>query len=566
MAEHIVGSSLNQMIVRGLSFADAKPHLAIVLVCLLALLPGFFITPPLDRDESRYAQASRQMLETGDFVEIRYQETARNKKPAGIYWMQAASASLFGGAETAPIWAYRIPSLLGAIGAALATFWAGCILFTRREALIGALLLGTSLLTVVEGHIAKTDAMVLLTVVLCMGVMARAYLSARRGEPRPGWGATTIFWIAMGLGILIKGPITPMICALSFVALSIMDRDIKWGARLRPITGIFIAAVVAAPWLIAIWIATDGAFFLEAVGTDMLGKVGSSQERHGGIPGYHFLLLSLLFFPASLFVWPSLRKAWDQRTDYAVRFCIAWIVPTWIVFEVTSTKLPHYVLPVYPALALLVAHFVLSASANEFPRWRKTGVVLFVVAANLLAIASFVTPFFYGGGVIWWILAPSLLISFASFWVARAAWSNANELVLAKGLVTGVLTMGIVFQLILPQLTDLALSPRLADAVARHQGSGEPATASSGYTEPSLVFALGTDTMLGRPEASAEHLAATPGAVALIIGRMNDRFLARASELEMDVEVREIVHGFNYSGGDPLDISVYRVVTAEDNQ
>ena len=81
-------------------------------------LPGFFVIPPVDRDESRYAQASRQMMETGDLVEIRFQDEARNKKPAGIYWMQVASASLLGGPDEAPIWAYRIPSLLGAIGGA----------------------------------------------------------------------------------------------------------------------------------------------------------------------------------------------------------------------------------------------------------------------------------------------------------------------------------------------------------------------------------------------------------------------------------------------------------------
>jgi hypothetical protein len=178
-------------------WAELRPRLAIVLVCLMALLPGFFVIPPVDRDESRYAQASRQMLETGDFVEIRFQDEARNKKPAGIYWMQVASATFFGGAQ-APIWAYRIPSLLGAIGAALATFWVGAVLFDRRIALLGALLLGTCLSATFEGHIAKTDAMLLFTVVLAQGVMAHAYLSARRGEAAPGWGLTTLFWVAQG--------------------------------------------------------------------------------------------------------------------------------------------------------------------------------------------------------------------------------------------------------------------------------------------------------------------------------------------------------------------------------
>ncbi len=562
MAEAILGGG-NGLLSKAWDFAEVRPKLAIVLVCLFAMLPGFFTTPPLDRDESRYAQASRQMMETGDFVEIRFQDVARNKKPAGIYWLQVASASLFGGAEHAPIWAYRIPSLIGAIGAALATWWAGVALFNRRIALLGALFTATCLGLVVEGHIAKTDAMLLLTVVLSQGAMARAYLSARRGEDRPGWGVTTLFWVAQGVGLLIKGPITPMVSLLTFLALGLMDRDIKWGARLRPLSGIVIAALVAAPWFIAIWIATDGAFFAEAVGNDMGGKLFSGQERHGGVPGYHLALLSLMFWPASLFVWPALHNAWVTRKGDAVRFCLAWIVPIWLVFEFTSTKLPHYVLPTYPALALLVAAFVFDTDHKAPALLRKIGVSIWVLITIVLAVAAFVAPAFFGDGLFWLVIPLVLLIAYGTIRVGLSAWKGPSAEASLKAIVVGVLAMGVVFQLTLPALTDLALSPRLAIAVAAHQGPGNPATVSAGFTEPSLVFALGTATVLTNPEAAAEHLAQTPGAVALIVERFNERFLARADELGLEVEVRELVEGFNYSGGDELVISVYRAVDEE---
>ncbi len=539
------------------AFATMRPRVAIILVCLLTMLPGFFTTPPLDRDESRYTQASRQMLETGDFVEIRFQDTARNKKPAGIYWMQAASATLFGGPE-APIWAYRIPSLLGAIGAALATWWAGLALFSRREALLAGLLVGACLSAVIEAHIAKTDAFLLFTVVLAQGALARVYVSHKRGTLPPGWGVTALFWIAQGAGLLIKGPITPMISGLSILMLMIWDRDVKWIARLRPISGAVIAAVLAAPWLIAIWLATDGAFFAEAIGNDMGGKLLGGAERHWGIPGYHILLLSVMFWPAAFAVWPAIRNAWSERRVDAVRFCIAWIVPAWIVFELTPTKLPHYVLPTYPALALLTAAFLLGAQSAAYAGWRKTGTVLWVLVTALLAIAGSILPYVFGDGVIWWLIPFSALILWTVWLVAREGWTTATPRATLRAVAVGIITMGFVFQLVLPQLQDLALSPRLAAAVRAAQPDANIAAASAGYTEPSLVFALGTNTVLTTPRGAAEHLAATPGAIALIEDRFQGRFLAHALENGIVVEAVGVVRGFNYSGGDRVEITLYR--------
>src|SRR3954466_6050526 len=90
-----------------------RPHALLPRLCLLLYLPGINAIPPLDRDEARFAQATRQMLEAGDFLRIRFQDEARNKKPAGIYWLQAGAVSLFSTAESSAIWPYRLPSLIG---------------------------------------------------------------------------------------------------------------------------------------------------------------------------------------------------------------------------------------------------------------------------------------------------------------------------------------------------------------------------------------------------------------------------------------------------------------------
>ena len=152
----------------------------LVLFSLIAFLPGFFQIPPVDRDEARFAQATKQMLETGQYVDIRFQDEVRYKKPVGIYWLQALAVKA-GEAAGVPhprttIWLYRLPSLFGAIGAVLLTYWTALAFVSRRTALLAALMMASSVLLGVEARLAKTDAMLLFTSVAAMGAMARIYL------------------------------------------------------------------------------------------------------------------------------------------------------------------------------------------------------------------------------------------------------------------------------------------------------------------------------------------------------------------------------------------------------
>src|SRR5215471_9875481 len=193
------------------SASHRRASLALVVVCLLAFLPGFFQIPPVDRDEARFAQATKQMIETGDYVDIRFQDEARYKKPVGIYWLQVAAVDLAGAAGVTRaemnIAIYRIPSLIGAIGAVLMTYWAALAFVSRRAALMAGAMMATSILLGVEARLAKTDAMLLLTTVAAMGAMARAYL-AEQGDRATGLSplaVAAIFWGAIAAGTLIKG-------------------------------------------------------------------------------------------------------------------------------------------------------------------------------------------------------------------------------------------------------------------------------------------------------------------------------------------------------------------------
>src|SRR5256885_4618152 len=170
--------------------SHARPLAFLVFVCLASYLPGFFNIPPVDRDEARFVQATKQMIESGDYVDIRFQDEVRYKKPVGIYWLQAAAVRTAEGLGASDplttIWLYRLPSLVGAIGAVLLTYWAALAFGTRRTAYLSALMLACSLLLGVEARLAKIDAMLLLTVVAAFGALARGYLAPP--FPPPGGG------------------------------------------------------------------------------------------------------------------------------------------------------------------------------------------------------------------------------------------------------------------------------------------------------------------------------------------------------------------------------------------
>src|ERR1700731_5219456 len=160
---------------------------ALVVLALTPFLPGFSQIPPIDRDEARFAQATKQMVESGDYVDIRFQDEVRYKKPVGIYWLQAgvvktANALGFPHAVTT-IWLYRIPSLIGAIAAVLLTYWAALAFVSRRAAVLAGLMMASCVLLGVARLIAKTDAMMLMTAVAAMGAMARASLGLGRERP-----------------------------------------------------------------------------------------------------------------------------------------------------------------------------------------------------------------------------------------------------------------------------------------------------------------------------------------------------------------------------------------------
>jgi 4-amino-4-deoxy-L-arabinose transferase-like glycosyltransferase len=522
-----------------------RPRALLLAFCLLVWLPGFFTLPPTDRDESRFAQATKQMIQTGDYVRIMNGTEPRNRKPIGIYWLQApfaAAAQGLGLATADPVWPYRIPSLLGGLIAVLATFEIGRALGDRRAALLAAGMLGACVILTVETHMAKTDAALLGATTVAMAVLGRAYFGQGLGR-----GGAALFWIAMGAGVLLKGPITPMVAALTAAALCVTERRARWLLALRPWTGLAILLLMVLPWFVAIGLATHGQFFADAVGGDLGRKLASGDDAHGAPPGIHLLLLPLIAFPSTLSLLRSLPQWWVRRREPASRFLLAWVVPSWIVFEAVPTKLPHYTLPLLPAVFLLAARLVPDANAGRWGRVVSPAITLAVAA--LLAGGAAALPIAAGASFLLGIPA-AIAIAIAGWLVVQP---GRPLLALAAMPVITAALLG--FEL--PHIGPLWLANRVEAALARTGFAGKP-LAAVGYHEPSLMFLVGAATIMARTgQDGADDLARHEAAAALVAEGDRNAFLGEAARLGLTVQPVAGVRGFNYSRGRAADLTLY---------
>ena len=538
-----------------------RPWLLLLLLSLALYLPGLASLPPVDRDEARYIQATRQILETGDFLRIRYQDEARNKKPAGVYWLQAAAVAAFSKAGATTVWPYRLVSLLGATVAVLLAFLFGQQIFDRRTALVGAGLLAGCLDLVFEAHVATTDALLLATAVAAQGALAVCYLSSRRSE-RFGPGLAALFWIAQALSILVKGPVVPAISLLSILTLVLADRRGAWLKGLRPLWGVPLLLALVLPWLISIEIVTQGQFLNEAVGHDLLGKVAGAQEAHGAPPGYYLALLPVTFWPGTLFLGFGAVWAWRNRRLPAARFLLAWAVPFWIVLEAVPTKLPHYVVPLYPALALLAAKGLIAAAEEGMvvPRrwiaWAPVG--LWALVAVALAGVLVGLPLELGRRASFGAAVAAAAVLAALWHLVRHERARASLGSAGVALLVGLLVMAPAFALVLPRLDAIWLSRSAAALVATERLPGERIV-STGYSEPSLVFLLGTDTGLVAPAAAAADLIDGKAKLALVADRQDPDFAAALKAAGGAVRPFGAVRGFDYSNGRWITLRLYRL-------
>lgn len=381
-----------------------------------------------DRDEGRNAEAGREMLETGDWVSPTFNYEPRYAKPALVYWLMSASYKLFG----VSAFAARFPSALFGLGLVLMLY-----LFLARvrdpvTALLAALMLALNLQMIALNRMALTDSVLIFFTTLSLFAFWFGFQTTQARRP---W--LWICYLAMGLGTLAKGPVgflVPLITIALYLSLTK-----QWG-RFRkdgkPLTGIALCTAVALPWYAMMWW-LHGAEYTASAQANTVGRFLNPMEGHSFGWLFYIPVLLLGFFPWSgwlLFAWSDALTSWraaqkhdvtrdarpvtsEETTAHAALsgdtpppspithhpshsdrlewFTAAWIFGTFVFFTLSSTRLPHYIGPLFPAAAILTALYWSRCVAEPATRGARAAVHVVMWLGFLLAGAFAAMPWIY---------------------------------------------------------------------------------------------------------------------------------------------------------------------------
>jgi 4-amino-4-deoxy-L-arabinose transferase-like glycosyltransferase len=345
-----------------------------------------------------------------------------------------------------------------------------------------------------------------------------------------------------------------MFVGFTILVLGVMDRSVGWLGRLKPLAGIPWTLLLVLPWFVAIYLKAGQSFFQDSLGGDMLSKL-QAQESHGAPPGTYFLLFWVTFWPGAPLAGMAAPAIWRARREPGAQYLLAWLLPSWIVFELVMTKLPHYVLPLYPAIAILTVgaleRRVLSRS------WLMRGAAWWFAIPALAAILAVVgaimltrQPAFLS----WPPFAVAMILGLFAWWLyedARAERSFLNAIAAAMFLAFAV------YGVVLPSLTTLFPSAEIAHALRNVVCVG-PRAAAAGFHEPSLVFMTDTSTLLTDGSGAADFLNHGSCRFALVEQRAERTFVQRAEAIGLRYNVATRIEGYNISQGKAVSIAIYR--------
>lgn len=396
-------------------------------------------------DEGRYAEIPREIVATGDWVTPRLDGLLYFEKPVLQYWTTAVAYELFGQSN----WTSRLWTALTGFLGVLMTVWAGWRLFDRRTAWYAALLLASSMYYVIMGHFNTLDMGV--SFFMCLSVFAFLFAmhAADRNEiaARRGW--MYLAWIAAALGMLSKGLEAVVLPGLTFIVYTLITRDWKRWKQLHVYGGIVLFIVIAAPWYLLVSLRNPGFAFHFFIFEHFYRFLTPEAHR----PGAWWYFVPVLLF-GLLPWWPQFVRAivgLSRRTVIQTQpgqfnhrlFLWTWCVLVFLLFSASSSKLASYILPIFPALALLVGYELAQRRRGDLLLSALLGMVLAVaglwLAPALLREGSNISLPMYRAFLPWLIGGCALLLiaAIAAFIGAYFRQATVATLLLAAGLLIG---------------------------------------------------------------------------------------------------------------------------------
>ncbi len=479
---------------------------AAILIAFLALTPW---TTLWDRDEPRFAEATVEMLASGNYLYPTFNGDLRPDKPILIYWLMALPVRLLGPAELA----VRFWAPVGLALTALLTWWAGRWLLPRRAGLWAMAVLATTPLTLMQGLAATPDAVLLAAVTGAMAAFAAALTQGPRGLHLVALAA------ALGLAELAKGPVglaVPVLAMLGALGWLLWREKVRRGT----LSYLFLIVLGAAlgTGLFLLWAvpandATFGEFARQGLGHHVVERSLTPLEGHGGnlllyLP-YYLIVIGIGFAPWTLYLPGAASAVLGGRVGGPrLRALLAgWAAPVFLMLTFIATKLPHYLLPVWPALALAVGGTLAAGEEGRLDerdrRWLRRGAwafapVALLEAAGLLAVV-WSPPL---AGLRWPCLALALVILGTAFAALRR--HLRGDLAGGARLLCGGTAVAFVLAGIwaLPAFDRIKPVPPVA-ATIREQTPPDTPLATFDFDEPSLVFYARRVPVVPLPSAAA---------------------------------------------------------------
>jgi len=373
-------------------------HLIVLLsLCGLLLLWGLGSMGLTDRDEGRNAEAGREMLESGDWISPTFNYEPRYAKPALVYWLMTLSYKLFGVDE----FAARLPSALFGTGLILMTYlfltrWWGAV-----TALFGSLMLLLNIEIIGLSRMALTDAVLIFWITLSLF----SFWLGFQGTPRERWWRW-LFYVAMAVATLAKGPVgflVPLVTVALF--LTITGQCGRFGKEGSPLLGTVLFAAIALPWYAAMW-QLHGSDYAASAQANTVGRFLNPMEGHSFTILFYVPVLLLGFFPWSgwlLFAWHDAYSTWRHSSPVARHsspvllewFAAAWVIGTFVLFTLSSTRLPHYIGPLFPAAAILTARYWSRGLSDPTLKGSRAAIHTTMALGYLLAVAFAALPSLY---------------------------------------------------------------------------------------------------------------------------------------------------------------------------
>ncbi|MBI4757095.1 MAG: glycosyltransferase family 39 protein [Betaproteobacteria bacterium] len=335
-------------------------------------------------DEGRYAEIAREMALSGDWITPRLNAVKYFEKPPLQYWATAAAFKTFGEGE----WTARLWSGLTGFAGVLLAWFAGRRLFGREAGVLGAAVLGSSLLYLTIGHLNTLDMGLafFLHLAVCAFLLAQAPPAGAPGER--GW--MWVAWAATALAVLSKGLVALVLPGTALLLYSLLTRDFAPWRRLHPLSGLLVFLVIVAPWFIAVSLQNPEFARFFFIHEHFERFLSTAHRRHQ--PWWYFVPVLLVgALPWTFLALRAAAASWHRGAVEALRpqrFLLLWAVLVFAFFSASGSKLPSYVLPVFPALALLTGSYLTRVGRGELVAHVAVVAVIAAAALAMLPLIS----------------------------------------------------------------------------------------------------------------------------------------------------------------------------------